>query len=280
MKTYTFNADEKLINEITSYFHKEDFCEVGDYMLYKISRKNLSIIIYTSNKVVIQGKDADIYFEMFKPIDNIILPQAGSDEVGTGDFFGPICVCAAFIDEQTFDKIYDLNLTDSKQLNDEYILKVAPTLIKKVKHSLLILDNEKYNQVIKENNMNVIKAKLHNQAYINLQKKIKKLPELIIIDDFCGEDKYYQYLKGEKSIKNITFETKAESKYLSVAIASMISRYAFLTKMSELSSKYRMTFPKGASNLVDEFTKTFVEKYGTDELKKVAKINFKNAKRI
>lgn len=280
MKTYTFNADEKLINEITSYFHKEDFCEVGDYMLYKISRKNLSIIIYTSNKVVIQGKDADIYFEMFKPIDNIILPQAGSDEVGTGDFFGPICVCAAFIDEQTFDKIYDLNLTDSKQLNDEYILKVAPTLIKKVKHSLLILDNEKYNQVIKENNMNVIKAKLHNQAYINLQKKIKKLPELIIIDDFCGEDKYYQYLKGEKSIKNITFETKAESKYLSVAIASMISRYAFLTKMSELSSKYRMTFPKGASNLVDEFTKTFVEKYGNDELKKVAKINFKNAKRI
>lgn len=280
MKTYTFNADEKLINEITSYFHKEDFCEVGDYMLYKISRKNLSIIIYTSNKVVIQGKDADIYFEMFKPIDNIILPQAGSDEVGTGDFFGPICVCAAFIDEQTFDKIYDLNLTDSKQLNDEYILKVAPTLIKKVKHSLLILDNEKYNQVIKENNMNVIKAKLHNQAYINLQKKIKKLPELIIVDDFCGEDKYYQYLKGEKSIKNITFETKAESKYLSVAIASMISRYAFLTKMSELSSKYRMTFPKGANNLVDEFIKTFVEKYGTDELKKVAKINFKNAKRI
>lgn len=280
MKTYTFNADEKLINEITSYFHKEDFCEVGDYMLYKISRKNLSIIIYTSNKVVIQGKDADIYFEMFKPIDNIILPQAGSDEVGTGDFFGPICVCAAFIDEQTFDKIYDLNLTDSKQLNDEYILKVAPTLIKKVKHSLLILDNEKYNQVIRENNMNVIKAKLHNQAYINLQKKIKKLPELIIVDDFCGEDKYYQYLKGEKSIKNITFETKAESKYLSVAIASMISRYAFLTKMSELSSKYKMTFPKGASNLVDEFTKTFVEKYGTDELKKVAKINFKNAKRI
>ncbi|MGI6581223.1 MAG: ribonuclease HIII [Erysipelotrichaceae bacterium] len=280
MKTYTFTADEKIINEITSYFNKEDFCEVDEYMRFKISRKNLSIIIYTSNKVVIQGKDADLYFEMFKPIDSIVLPQAGSDEVGTGDFFGPICVCAVFLDEHTFEKISNLNLTDSKKLNDEYILKIVPSLLKKVKHSLLILDNEKYNQVIKENNMNKIKAKLHNQAYINLQKKIKKLPKLIIVDDFCGEDKYYQYLKDEKTIKNIHFETKAENKYLSVAIASMISRYAFLTKMNELSNKYKMNFPKGASTLVDEFTKNFIEKFGVNELRKVAKINFKNAQRI
>ena len=56
--------------------------------------ENLSIIIYTSNKVVIQGKDADLYFEMFKPIDSIVLPQAGSDEVGTGDFWSNLCMCS------------------------------------------------------------------------------------------------------------------------------------------------------------------------------------------
>ncbi len=280
MKTYTFTADEKIIKEITSYFNKEDFFTPGDYMLYKISRKNLSIIIYNSHKVVFQGKDADIYYEMFKPIDSILLPQAGSDEVGTGDFFGPVCVCASYVDDKTYSKISSLNLTDSKTLSDEYILETAPILIKNVKHSLLILTNEKYNQVIKSNNMNEIKAKLHNQAYINLKKKIKKLPELIIVDDFCGEDKYYHYLKDEKTIKNIHFETKAENKYLSVAISSMISRYAFLRKIDELSNRYSLTFPKGASTLVDDFTKTFVEKFGFDELKKVAKMNFKNAGRI
>ena len=55
MKTYTFTADEKTINEIASYFNKEDFSSPGDYMLYKISRKNLSIIIITS-KSCFSGK--------------------------------------------------------------------------------------------------------------------------------------------------------------------------------------------------------------------------------
>ena len=208
------------------------------------------------------------------------MPQAGSDEVGTGDFFGPVCVCASYLDEKTYQIISGLNLTDSKKLTDEYILKIAPKLIRNVKHSLLILDNEKYNQVIEDNNLNQIKAKLHNQAYINLRKKIKKLPEIIIVDDFCGEEKYYQYLKNEKTIKNIHFETKAETKYLSVAIAAIISRYAFLTKMNELSDKYQMLFPKGAGTIVDDFTKEFVNRYGLNELKKVAKLNFKNAQRI
>ena len=273
-------ADEKKIEEITSYFNKEDFSQTGNYMLYKISRKNLSIIIYNSNKVVIQGKDAEIYFEMFKPFETTILPQAGSDEVGTGDFFGPICVCAAYLDEQTYAKINKLNLIDSKKLSDTYILKTVPKLLKEVKHSLLILDNTKYNQVIIDNNMNKIKAKLHNQAYINLKKVIKKLPEMIVIDDFCGQEKYYQYLKDEVFIKNIHFETKAENKYLSVAIASMISRYAFLITMENMSKKYKTEFPKGASTLVDDFTKKFIARYGWDELKKVAKMNFKNAQKI
>ena len=50
--------------------------------------------------------------------------------------------------------------------------------------------------------------------------------------------------------------------------------------MNELSNKYKMNFPKGASTLVDEFTKSFIEKFGVNELRKVAKINFKNAQRI
>ena len=280
MKTFTFTADDKIIKEITSYFHKDDFSSPNEYMLHKITRKNLSLVIYASKKVVIQGKDAEIYYEMFKPAGSIILPQAGSDEVGTGDFYGPICVCAAYLDETAYEKINKLNLTDSKKLTDEYILDTAPKLLKSVKHSLLILDNEKYNQIINTHNMNEIKAKLHNQAYLNLKKKLKKLPQMIIVDDFCGEDKYYHYLKNEKSIRNIHFETKAEAKYLSVAIASIISRYAFLMKMQQLSDKYKMLFPKGAGAAVDEFTRLFVEKHGINELHKVAKINFKNAQRI
>ena len=74
--------------------------------------------------------------------------------------------------------------------------------------------------------------------------------------------------------------TKAEDKNKAVACGALISRYSFLTYLDKLGEKYDTFFPKGASNLVDEFATSFVKKYGLDELYKVAKINFKNVYKI
>lgn len=41
--------------------------------------------------------------------------QIGSDEVGTGDFFGPIVVCAAFVDHDTMKLIEEFKIQDSKK---------------------------------------------------------------------------------------------------------------------------------------------------------------------
>lgn len=41
-----------------------------------------------------------------------------------------------------------------------------------------------------------------------------------------------------------------------------------------------MDIPFGAGKAVTEFAKEFVEKYGKDELRKVAKLNFKNFEEI
>ena len=76
------------------------------------------------------------------------------------------------------------------------------------------------------------------------------------------------------------FETKAESKYISVACASIIGRYAFLRALDQYSEYYKMDFPKGASAKVDQFGVQFVTKYTFNELNKVAKVHFVNTKRI
>lgn len=253
------------------------------YALFSLKCENCVITCYTSHKTVFQGKDAYIYASAFMQEENNssdTLPQAGSDEVGTGDYFGPVCVCASIVDENTISLVKSLGIRDSKQLKDRDILQIAPQIISKIPYSLLILDNEKYNIVHETNNLNTIKAKLHNQAYVHLQNKYG-LPNFKIIDQFTPEASYYRYIKNEKTIiRNIHFETKAEDKYPSVACSSIISRYAFLKKMEEMENIYHMQFQKGASAKVDLCAKQFVEKYGFDALHKVAKLHFKNTENL
>jgi len=237
------------------------------------------ITVYNSGKVVFQGKEADYHAAPFM-VTQDFFEHAGSDEVGTGDYYGPICVCACIVEKKHQALLDQLEIRDSKALKDDKICLIAPSLIKHLTHSLLILNNTKYNQIQVDNNMNKIKARMHNQAYLNLAQK-QQLPKNIIIDQFTPEANYYRYLDGEKNIINgITFETKAEDKYLAVGCGSIIARYAFLQSMAQMDKHYDWSFPKGASSRVDENAKEFIKKYGKAELAKVAKLNFKNTTRV
>lgn len=206
-------------------------------------------------------------------------PQIGSDEVGTGDFFGPICVVASFIEKKDLPRLKELGIQDSKKMDDSHILKIGPTLIKEFQYSSLSLSPEEYNEVHQSLNMNAIKAKMHDKALGNLAKKFPG--SYIYMDQFAAEPLYYSYLKDVKDpVRGITFSTKGESVFPSVALSSVIARYAFLRKMKALGKKYGIDFPLGASDAVTEFAKEFAEKYSLEELKKVAKISFANYKKL
>lgn len=258
------------------------------YAKWQLKLENCVITCYTSGKTVFQGKDANIYAAAFINEPEVLIttplksqyPQAGSDEVGTGDYFGPVCVCASYVTKDDVNFLVNLGVRDSKKLTDADMLKIGPLLMEKIPHSLLIVTPQKYNQVHAENNLNAIKAKLHNQAYINLAKKIE-LPSFKIIDQFTPETSYYRYLKNDTQIvRGIHFETKAEDKYLSVAVGSIISRYGFLKTWEEMEQKYILTFPKGSGDKVDVVAQEFVERYGFDRLGEVAKLHFKNTEKI
>ncbi len=260
------------------------------YARFCLRCENCIITCYESGKTVFQGKDADVYASPFLNDaaedksaaggNDAKFPQAGSDEVGTGDYFGPVCVCAAIVNRQDMTLLNELGIRDSKQLSDALIRKAAPALMKQLTYSLLIVDNERYNRVHETTNMNAIKAKLHNQAYINLSKKAQ-LPSFRIIDQFAPEGLYYHYLKNEPVImRGIYFETKAEDHYPSVAAASVIARYAFLKCMDQMEEIWSMSFHKGGGAKADETGKQFVAKHGAESLGKVAKLHFKNTERI
>ena len=258
------------------------------YAKWQLKPENCVITCYTSGKTVFQGKDANVYAAAFMQGQDEIpntattnqYPQAGSDEVGTGDYFGPVCVCASYVTQDNVDFLIKLGVRDSKQMSDADMLKIGPLLMERIPHSLLIVPPQKYNRVHESNNLNAIKAKLHNQAYINLAKKIE-LPSFKIIDQFTPETSYYRYLQNEPQIiRGIHFETKAEDKYLSVAVGSIISRYGFLKTWEEMEKKYNMTLPKGSGDKVDIVAQAFVERYGLERLGEIAKLHFKNTEKI
>lgn len=277
MATFSFKLSKDKIAKIKDTFKDYIKDNPNEYIDTFIQKQDLTISIYKTDKVVFQGNDAFFYASAY--IDTKKTRQAGSDEVGTGDCFGPVVVCAAIVEENDYTFIEENHITDSKQLTDDYIRKIGPALINRFKHSLLILDNATYNKVHEIDNLNAIKAKMHNKSYLNMIDKGYDIPKQAYVDQFCPEADYYAYLNEEKQIyKDLMFETKAESKYPAVAIGSIISRYAFLEYMDKLSAKYSINFPKGSSDLqtIENTIALFLSKYPKNELNKVAKLHFKN----
>ena len=281
MSNFSFKLDEEKIRKLKETFSEYIKPNRNEYVDTFIQKDDLTITIYKNQKVVFQGNDAFFYAQAY--IDVKKSRQAGSDEVGTGDCFGPVVVCASIVEENDYEYIEKNHITDSKQLDDRFIMQIGPELMERFKHSLLILDNETYNRVHEKNNLNAIKAKMHNKAFLNMLDKGYDIPKAAYIDQFCEVDAYYRYLLGEERVyHDLIFETKAESKYPAVAVGSMISRYAFLEYMDKLNKKYGMQFHRGSSDLeaINKDARDFIARYGLEEFRKVAKVHFKNFETI
>ena len=274
----------------------------GEYILFFGQSDGLTLTVYSSKKedsfkVLFDGSNAlsearrwDENAQVNEPKKNkaptkasweILDTQIGSDEVGTGDFFGPICVCAAYIQKKDIKRLKTLGIDDSKRLNDDQIRVLGKILINEFEYSQVSLNNEKYNELVDRNmNMNEMKAKMHNRVLFNLKIKHPYVKN-VLIDEFVKEDSYYKYVNGEKEVVyGVTFKTKGETYFPSVAVGSIIARFSFLQHMDALNKKYGMEIPFGASKKVTEFAKKFVEKHGWDELDKVVKKNFANYKEL
>lgn len=268
------------------------------YVVFQAQEEDTVITMYESGKVMFQGVSADVDAAMWgTALENTKEKQAerkkenakyyncsavGSDEVGTGDYFGPIVVTATFVAKEDIPFLEKLGVGDSKKIDDSKILKIAPEIAKKIKYKSVILSNSEYNEkYTKDINMNKIKAILHNRVLYQLVNEVKPKYDYIIVDEFAREARYYDYIKEQKVIqRDITFMTKAEDKNMAVACGSIISRYIFLKEFDKLCDSIHIPLPKGAGKDVDSIGEEVVEKYGEDKLKEIAKLNFKNTERI
>lgn len=303
--TKVLKVCDKTKEQMIEFFEYSKREKTPPYAVFQAVDGDTIVTLYESGKVVFQGIDADLASDYWietekinsgnnaliekkekeKKDDEKVLPirinSIGSDEVGTGDYFGPIVVTAAYVSKENIDFLLDLRVKDSKKLTDEQIIKIVPEIIKKIPYHTLVFTNKQYNELYSgDMNMNKIKAVLHNKVLYELVKKDYN-HDYVVVDQFEYPGSYYKHIKESKNqVKNIFFMTKAEDKCLSVACASMISRYIFLQEMDKLGKEVNMFLPKGASSLVDETAKKIVDKYGFEKLSTLAKLNFKNTEKI
>ena len=203
--------------------------------------------------------------------------HVGCYETGSLDFFGPLCVVACYVDQKDEKELNELGLDKEMSSND--IERIGKILKDKLTYSLLLLDNSHYNQYVNEGQkLSCIKAKLYNQAMINVIQRIEHPVSKVTIDAFLSPKKYYRYLKNKiVVVRHIEFK---EEMSLAMKCARILSQYAYLQYYQNMCQSLNTTLPRGFNILANDTGTFLVHEYGIDILYKVSKTNFPNYKQI
>lgn len=285
------------LDEMKKYYH--DFLIKNPQgALFRARTTHAVITAYNSGKVLFQGANPET--EIMKWIDKsaavkvatkndelsriLTSTHIGSDESGTGDYFGPVTAAAVYITEPQINELKQLGIQDSKLIKDDVILKLSKKIVEmKIPYSLLILHNEKYNELQRSGwSQGKMKAMLHHHVINNVTQKVPyENYDGIIIDQFCLPNVYKRYLASENEYVHpkTHFMTKAETHSVAVATASVIARASFLKEMDNLSISSGYTLLKGASKKVDQLIAEIIRDNGKDYLEKIAKVHFVNTEK-
>lgn len=296
-----FSADEALMEEIRDFYEAPSYPnKKNPYLVFQVKTfDNVQVTCYKSKEIytlMFSGDRNKIIDEALIFIDNPVVIdektinkdyldnsyQIGTDEVGVGDFFGPLVVAATYVTPENLNLIEKLGIKDSKKLTDTKILEIGPIVEKYFLHEVCLCSPKKLVD-LKNNgwNMHKIMANLHNTAQNNLLSKIKVNPSTkIYIDEFSNENLYFKYLVTNKPNLPIHFETKGESLYPSVACSSVLARYHFLKIWEKMNEYFKTEIPKGAGEEVDKTVQKLLRKYSLKDLKPYMKTFFRNYKDI
>ncbi len=261
------------------------------HALFSAKGEGAVATLYASGKLVVQAADPEAFVARWiadarpsatraaTPDADASAPSAtdeaviGSDEVGKGDYFGPLVVAAVRLEPGQSEEVRRSGVRDSKTLTDEQCLRLGGALRTRYAHAIARLDPPDYNRRYQPGKLNELLADLHTQALTELARPGIR----VVVDRFANEKLLEKRLKS----LGIRLEqrVRAESEP-AVAAASVLAREEFLTALKELSAEAAVDLHKGAGDPVDRSARRYVALHGFEGLSKVAKVHFKNTQKI
>lgn len=203
----------------------------------------------------------------------------GTDEAGKGDYFGALTVAGVYVDPSIREILHTLGVRDGKQLSDSQVRKLAQEMWTRCGNNISCLSleptlyNRRYARFRESGrNLNHLLASLHAEVIRDLLERADC--HHVLVDRFAKEEVLETELQValNPNIKLVQMP-KAESD-IAVAAASIIARDIFLQQLEQLSNRYQIQLPKGASQVIDA-GKQFVQQHGAEPLRHVAKLHFR-----
>ncbi len=254
-----------------------------------------NVNLYTSGKCLVQGRGAqEFVLNVLEPMvlgeatvgyEDVVDPRQlephmGVDESGKGDFLGPLCIAAAYTNEDLVQPLRDLGVRDSKRItSDDQALRIAAgirRLLGPNRYAIVRIGNATYNRLYaKMHSVNRLLSWGHARVIENLLANVPSCPRAIS-DQFDRNGIQRALMKNGRAIE-LEQHPRAEAD-LAVAAASLLTREACLPSRRQVKEKHGgLDFPKGASPQVREAGAALVRAEGPAALLDVAKCHFRTA---
>ncbi|GAB4161919.1 MAG: hypothetical protein Fur003_5180 [Candidatus Dojkabacteria bacterium] len=274
----------------------------SQYEAFRMTGANGSLLFYTSNKIVAQLKSVDevLITTLNQLAGNVasqssatstsglnssasFTPHIGSDEVGKGDFFGPLVVVACYVGNDEVEMLKGVGVGDSKKIADSKIVNIYEEISKKVDFEAVIIPSGVYNvEYAKYKNIATMLADKHAEAIAQLNQKLKQKGiecNEVVIDQFSSrQDRLLNAVKAKAGAIKVTQFHKGESD-IAVATASVLARATFLLEWAKTEQEWGFVFPKGATDVINA-GRLFVKNYGKERLSEVAKVSFVTTQKL
>ena len=309
MNSYTISLADEQQKRITDIVNDGTWqLKEIPYAKWSAKKNNVSVTLYSSGKLTIQGKGTDEFIEFVlepevtgiidKPAEPaepaekesditenhtlIPLPHAGIDESGKGDFFGPLVISAVFVEESDSSPLIDAGVKDSKLIKNAKKITETARKIKNIvqgRFATVAIGPEAYNRLYGNiRNLNKLLAWGHARVLENLLEKVPSC-NMALSDKFGGSSLISNALMEKGRNIKLHQLTKAE-RDIAVAAASILARDEFLKRMKQLEDNFGIPLPKGASRKVEETAVEFIMTHGADNLNRIAKMHFKTADKV
>jgi ribonuclease HIII len=254
-----------------------------DHAHFQARAAGVVISAYRSGKVVVQGHGADAFLieHGFQRPTSLTLsvPEAGSDESGKGDYFGPLVVAAVVVSPEQAVELDGLGVRDCKKMADGTILRAAAGIRRICAHSVRALTPPEYNEAHeKHRNVALFLAEMHAEALagaIDAAGGVSKL----VIDQFTSAERLERALEAAGVEAEVEIRHRAED-HIAVAAASVLARAEFLIGLKELGHDYGEALPKGAGIPVERAARRIFEAGGIEALEAIAKIHFRTTDKV
>jgi ribonuclease HIII len=300
LTSYTAKLTDAQGASLERHLRENDFkFRAVPYARFAAEKEKTNVVFYESGKLVVQGKGTQDFVEFvlepkilqevklgYETVLNpeLLAPRIGVDESGKGDFFGPLCIAAVYMNETMIPAWKNAGIRDSKNIGSDRSIAELAQLIRKTPgcvFSVVPIGNAAYNRLhFKLKSVNTLLAWGHARAIENMMGVSYRMepPPVRAISDQFAHDKGV-IAKALMSLGRgieLVQRHKAEED-LAVAAASILARNEFVTRLRDLGRKYDMVFPKGGAANVDAAAKEFVARHGAAALQEVAKTHFRTA---